>query len=86
MDVSSSPAAIGRKRSHATAMPANLRVPSHDAHVQDNDNNAIMMMVMMTTGASSLTPHGRGWVGCKTGKFLEIGRSLVGSMMIQQQC
>ncbi len=58
-----------RRRSCAAAVPANSRVPSHDAHAHahKDDNNAMMMMTMMTTGSSSLTLHGRGWVGCKTG-------------------
>ncbi len=67
MDVSSSPAVIGRRRSWAAAMPTNLRVQSHDVHVHDDDNNTMMMMTMMTIGLSSLTPDRRGWVGSKTG-------------------
>ncbi len=86
MDVSLSPAVIGRKRSHAAAVPTNLRVLSHDAHAHNDDNNDMMMTTMMTTRSSSLTLHRRGGVGCKTGTFLEIQCSLVGLMMIQQQC
>ncbi len=52
-----SPVAIERKRSGAAAVPANSGVPSHDAHVHDNDNNVMMMMMMMTTELSALTPQ-----------------------------
>ncbi len=67
-DVSLSPAAIKRRRSWIAAVPANSRVPSRDPHMHNNNNNTMMMMTTMTTiGLLSLTLHGRGWVGCKTG-------------------
>ncbi len=67
VDVSSSSAVIGRRRSQAVAMLANSGVPSHDVHMHNDDNNAMMMTMMMTIGLSSLALHGWGWVGCKTG-------------------
>ncbi len=81
--MSLSPVAIGRRSSWAMAVPANLHVLFHDAHARDDDNDVMMMTMMMTIGLTSLTLHRRGWVGCKVGRFLEIQRSLVGSMMIQ---
>ncbi len=51
----------------AAAVPANSRVPFSGVHAHKDDNNAMIMTTMMTTGSTSLTPHGRGWVGCKTG-------------------
>ncbi len=69
MDVSSSPAAIGRRMRHAAAVPANLRVPSHDVQVHDDDNDGMMMTTMMTIGLSSLTLHGRGGWDVRRGNF-----------------
>ncbi len=67
--MSSSPEVIGRTRSHAKAMPTNSRIPSHDAHMHNNDNDAMMMTRMMTIGSSSLTPHGGGGWDVRRGNF-----------------
>ncbi len=57
MDVSSSPTAIGRRRSRAVTLPADSRVPSQDGHKHNINNDVMMMTTMMTIGSSSLSPY-----------------------------